>query len=616
MVVFIDHADSAETRSDLMREISLLGARYTLLPGSMHGILVQGVTEAAVEHLRSLDGVIDSVILEWEGSEYQRPETMCSCGGVPIGGGRITPIVRVYGSTGEMVDRLRAARKAGAVLGWIRCGSPGLLGEMILPEDIQELRSAAAMGVVAPVGSAEDVARYSQVAAGLHIPYWHMQNESLLAAAGEEHLPVFLSRHPGASIQEWIAAAEQIRQSGNNSIVLVEEGERTDSPFGRGIDIVAISHLCNTAGWPLLVAPGAAGVHSAQLGRIALGSIAAGADGIIIDAPFEQFQRMVLDIEVLEVPLERELVRPPSLHTVPTTDTTAQNQKSYPTAGTPVAADDSGVRVSFQGERGAYSEAAMRRYFEDIDTAPQPCASFHDVFVSVLNGTARYGIVPLENSLAGSVHESYDHFLQFRDVKIIGEVQIRIEHALIVSPGTRLEQIERVYSHPQALAQCSRFLQQFPGWERIPFYDTAGSVQHIAQSRQSTFAAIAGVPAAGVYHMEVLREGIENNPLNFTRFAVIARTEEPDPENPNKASMVFSTPDKPGALLRCMNILADHDLNLKKVESRPIFGKPWQYRFYVDVQVDTETARLSAALHALPAEAEDVRLIGCYPVRS
>ncbi|AFG38669.1 prephenate dehydratase [Spirochaeta africana] len=625
MILVINHIASAEFRAALEREVSLRGGLFSPLPGTTATGVVYGLSPEAARHIQDLDGVTESALLDTAVAQTAE-DAVCSCGGVSIGGGRISPIIRVSGSTEQMTAALTAARDAGAVLGWISCGRPGLLETLPTPTELEGLRAAAAMGVIVPVGSADSVAAFAGAAAGLHVPYWHMQNEPLLAAVGAEKLPVFLSRHPGATLQEWLAAAEQIKRNGNSHIVLVEEGEHAPTPSGRGIDIVAIAHLFNTVDWPLLVAPGAFGLHGAQLGRIALGVIAAGADGIVIDAAasdnqqlsavIEQFQRMVLDIEVLEVPLERELVRPPSRYNLPTTDTSAMNQKSPRSGSNPAAAAASGLdMVAFQGERGAYSEAAMRRYFGESEAEPLPCASFHDVFVSVLNHRVRYGIIPLENSLAGSVHENYDHFLQFRDIKIIGEVQIRIEHALIVPPGSRLEQIRRVYSHPQGLAQCSRFLQQFPAWERIPFYDTAGSVQHIAEAGDPSQAAIAGAAAAEVYGMAVVREGIENNPLNFTRFAVIARADEQEPAEASKASMVFSTPDTPGALLRCMSILAQHGLNLKKIESRPIFGKPWQYRFYVDVEVAPGGEQLAAALAALPQEAEDVRLIGRYPVR-
>lgn len=639
MILLVHHSPIPELRAWLEREADGLGGRLFSLPGSVAGSYLECPggdegADAAAARIRTREGVEDAVVLAWHESGQRTTRSECRCGGVAIGGGRITPIVRVYADAPKLIDTLVSARDAGAVLAWIHCGVPGFLAHRPAPAEIQELRMRTSMGIVVPVGSAADVQTYADSAAGLHLPSWHMQNEELQLALGSTDIPVFVSRHPGSSLEQWLAAAARISHHGNPRVVLVEEGRGSVPAPTTDIDITEIARLGHEGSWPLLVAPGSFGHRNDHLGRIALGAIAAGGDGIIFDltanvgsdAAMQQFARMVLDVEVLEVPLERELVRPPSRHTRPSTDTSAMNLKRPVSDGSAAAGatasppagvatgDSGGLPVGFQGERGAYSEAAMLRYFGEQEVLPRPFASFHEVFVAVLERRIARGVVPLENSLAGSVHENYDHFMQFPDIKIVGEVQIRIEHSLIVQPGTRLEDIRRVFSHPQGLAQCSRFLQQYPAWERVPFYDTAGSVQYIAGEKEPGYAAIAGAGAAEVYGMQVLREGIENNPLNFTRFAVIAPAEEPDPVEQHKASMVFSTPDAPGALLRCLNILAASGLNLKKIESRPIFGRPWQYRFYVDVEMLPQQQGLAAALAALPKEAEDVRLIGTYPV--
>ena len=626
MIVLVHHAAVPECRTALKQAVSRMGGRLTTLSFFGGGAVIEGLSEEHLIQLRAVPGVSQAMPVEWPEDGAPAVAEGCSCGGVRIGGGRITPIIRVQGTNSGAEQVFTQAREAGAVLGWLSAGAPGLACNLPEARQVSQLRTATSMGVVVPVCREKQVGEYADAAAGFHIPYWHMQNEQLLQAVGRQSLPVFLSRHPRCSVEEWIDAASLVQCAGNNQVVLVEEGVGGDVLQPGTMDIISVAHLSSSAGFPLVVAPGIFAPHDSRFGRVALGMIAAGADGIVIDIAekkaqpmnerMQQIQRMLLDIEVLEVPLERELVRPPSRHAVPTTDTSAMNfKRSFSSSGIPKKnASAGGFEVAFQGERGAYSEAAMHRFFGGTAGVPEPCETFHDVFKAVLNKHVKYGVVPLENSLAGSVHENYDHFMQFPDIKIVGEVQIRIEHALIVKPGSKIEQIERVYSHPQGLAQCSRFLQQFPSWERVPFYDTAGSVQYLAESQHTGLAAIAGAAAAEVYGMEVIKQGIENNPLNFTRFAVIARTEEPDPADQNKASMVFSTPDKPGALLRCMNILAETGLNLKKIESRPIFGKPWQYRFYVDVDIAVDGAQLAVALRELPREAEDVRLIGCYAV--
>jgi len=204
--------------------------------------------------------------------------------------------------------------------------------------------------------------------------------------------------------------------------------------------------------------------------------------------------------------------------------------------------------------------------------------------------------------------------LTYPDIKIIGEKQIRIVHNLIALPGTSISEIRRIYSHPQGLKQCARYLETLTEAEKVPYYDTAGSVAFIAREGKREWAAVAGEEAAEAYGMEILKSGIETNAGNYTRFFIVARREHPDPERPNKASIVFSTPDKPGALFRCMKTLSERGLNMKKLESRPILGKPWQYMFYVDVELSEQAAEFQAAFEEIKRDAEDVRLLGMYRV--
>jgi prephenate dehydratase len=270
------------------------------------------------------------------------------------------------------------------------------------------------------------------------------------------------------------------------------------------------------------------------------------------------------------------------------------------------------LTVAFQGERGAYSEAAIRLHFAEDVASPLACKGFRDVFEAVLTGRAAAGVVPIENSLAGSVHENYDLLLQYPDIDIVGEQKIRIEHSLIGFPGADIETLKRVYSHPQGLAQCAQFLDQYAHLERVPFYDTAGSVAHIAREGMRDCAAIASLEAARVYGLVALKEGIETNPRNYTRFFVIASQGLGPVRNPNMASLVFSTPDRPGALFHCLEVLAAASLNMTKLESRPILGKPWEYMFYIDVQVPENLDKFHGAIEKLRDETEDLRVLGMY----
>jgi prephenate dehydratase len=247
---------------------------------------------------------------------------------------------------------------------------------------------------------------------------------------------------------------------------------------------------------------------------------------------------------------------------------------------------------------------------EQVEPLPRP--SFRGVFEAVLSGEALFGVIPIENSLAGSIHENYDLLLEYPDLQIVGERKIRIVHNLIGLPGAAIEDLRRVYSHPQGLAQCAAFLDRYPSWERVPYYDTAGAVGWVASQGSTENGAIASAEAAAVYGMAILKQGIETNALNYTRFFVIAREGAGRPGEATMASFVFATADKPGCLYRALSILAERGLNMKKLESRPILGKPWQYMFYVDVEMPVDRSTFDEAVKLLALETDGFRILGAY----
>ena len=265
--------------------------------------------------------------------------------------------------------------------------------------------------------------------------------------------------------------------------------------------------------------------------------------------------------------------------------------------------------VAFQGAHGAFSEEAIRRHFgEDVDTLP--CHAFEDIFRAVDEGRATYGAVPVENSMAGSINKAYDLLLE-HDLKVWGEIFLRVRHNLMTSPGTRLEDIREVRSHPQALAQCERFLNRH-GWRAKPWYDTAGSAKDLAENPEPGVAVIASKLAAQIYGLDILAPGIEDLAFNYTRFFVIGRGEPPYAENA-KTSLVFATAHSPGALVACLNEFASRGINLTKLESRPRRNRPWHYVFYLDFEGHWQDEPQREALVALLARAAFVKLLGSYP---
>lgn len=276
------------------------------------------------------------------------------------------------------------------------------------------------------------------------------------------------------------------------------------------------------------------------------------------------------------------------------------------------AEEDTEPRVSFQGEPGAFSSEAGRKLLGDRAVLV-PCRSFDEMFEAAACGEVDYCLAPIENSLFGSVHQNYDLLLH-HGLRITAEVQLRIVHNLLTPPGVALEEVRRVYSHPVALGQCRKFFAAHPEFEPAPAYDTAGSVKQVMESGERGAAAIASLGAAAEYGAQALLEGIEDDPQNYTRFWLLAKPEragEPAVEA-DKTSVVFSLENRAGSLFRAMAVFALRDIDLLKIESRPLVGRPWEYSFYLDFLGHTAEPRVRAALGHLEEFAADVRVLGCY----
>jgi prephenate dehydratase len=267
------------------------------------------------------------------------------------------------------------------------------------------------------------------------------------------------------------------------------------------------------------------------------------------------------------------------------------------------------MRVAYQGEPGANGEETVFRVFGE-GAEPVPCRDLVHTFETTVSGRADRAVVPVENSQAGSINETYDLLLK-HSLVIVGEYDLRVRFNLLALPGQPLAAIRRAYSHPQALAQCDAFLRSH-GIEPVAYGDTAGSARMLADQRLEGTAAIAPPRAAKIYHLDVLAEGIETNPNNYTRFLVLDRAAAPRTER-SKTSIVFVVDNQPGTLYQALGALATRGINLAKIESRPGRQRPWEYVFYADVDGHAEDDAMRAAIDDLRRYTSMLRVLGSYP---
>ncbi len=646
MVVVLEQHISDEQKEGVRAFLQERGFKVREIEGEEETILgAVGSARIDQREVEVLPGVVRVIPIskpyKLASREFKKADTLATVGPLSIGAGRIAVIAGpcAVESREQILESAHRVRESGAVM--LRGGafkprtSPYSfqgLGEKGL-QYLKEAGEATGMPVVSEIVSPSLIDTMREFVDVFQVGARNMQNFELLKSIGAAGVPVLLKRGLSATIEEWLMAAEYLLAHGAEDVILCERGIRTFETYTRNsLDISSIPVVKKLSHLPVMVDPSHATGIREKVMPVGLGAIAAGADGLIVevhpdpdralsDGPQslfpDQFERLMRDVEAMAPVVEKEMLRLPvraSIGPAGAPRRGAATVSSEAERGGPGQPREilGELSVAFQGERGAYSEIALKRYFQNANAEALATRSFRHVFEAVLDGSADFGVVPLENSLSGSIHESYDLFLQFPDISIAGETSIRIIHSLIAKPGTAMENIRRVYSHPQGLTQCADFLSRHPDWEQVPYYDTAGSVSHVAETSDGGVAAIANAYAATTYGLTVLKEGIEGNPQNYTRFAVLARTDHAEVRDPDKASVVFSTPDKPGALLQCMDVFSSHDVNLTKIESRPILGKPWEYMFYVDMDLGSRAELFETVLEELTEHTDQLRVLGRY----
>ena len=478
---------------------------------------------------------------------------------------------------------------------------------------LQEAGQKFGLATVTEVMSASQIELVNRYADVLQIGARNMQNFELLKEVGQQDKPVLLKRGLSATIEELLMAAEYILSGpGNAQVILCERGIRTfESSTRNTLDLSAIPVLRALTHLPVVADPSHGTGVRTYVSSMALAALAAGADGLMIEChqnPPEAFSdgaqslypdqldRLMNDLSVIAPVVGKQME---GLHrrTKPSPPSEKQGTEEL---------------VGLQGLSGSFSQKAIHQYF-GTSTPTKSYETFDELFEGVSSGEIAYAMVPVENSLTGSIHVNYDLLLKHEDLTISGELKVRIQHNLVANSGVELDDIEQVYSHPQAAAQCDRFLSRHPQWQVVNMYDTAGSADHIVKNSFVRAAAISSLQAAERLGLKVLAEGIESHPRNFTRFLVVTRPERTRGQGEiDKVSVVFDTADSPGALYTALECFSRHRINLTKLESRPIPGKPWEYMFYLDLVMPDQPSHLAESLRNLQSHVPYFRELGRY----
>ncbi|MBR4322239.1 3-deoxy-7-phosphoheptulonate synthase [Treponema sp.] len=549
---------------------------------------------------------------------------------IRVGGSRLVSIAGpcAVESRQQMLDAAKAVAASGATM--LRGGaykprtSPYSfqgLGE----EGLKYLKEAGekyGLPVVTEIVASEYIPVMKDYVDVYQVGARNMQNFELLKRLGALGKPVILKRGLSATIEEWLMSAEYLLSSGTDRVILCERGIRTYERATRNtLDLSAIPVLRSMTHLPIIVDPShALGVRD-KIPPMALASIAAGADGIIVEVHCHpeqalsdaaqalypaQFDKIMRDIESLAPVMGKEVAH------IRSVDSQKKANAEKITHKKPICV--------FSGMKGAYAEQAIENFFEDSVEA-QTVDSFDEIFQAVVDGKADYGMVPIENSTAGSVYNNYDNLTRYEDISIVGALTLRIQHSLLGVKGASLDTIKNVYSHPQGLSQCSNFLKS-QKWNAVDTVSTATAASLVAEKGSVENAAICNARNAAIYGLEVLKEGIQNEQNNYTRFVVIAANHVEEPagqwseQKPNMASFVFTTKNEAGALYDALGVFKEANLSMNRLESRPIAGKPWKYWFYCDVVIGSDIENPAEYITdfsgKLKKMAEDVRILGVY----
>ena len=668
MVIVLEKNISAKQKESLRSFLEEKGFRVNEIRGEEDTIFGAvgklSIDPREVEILNGVERVIPiSKPYKMASREFKKENTVVEIVNnrgqvIRIGGSRFVSIAGpcAVENREQMFDVARRVAQAGAVM--LRGGaykprtSPyafqGLGAEGV--KLLKEAGNAFGLPVVTEIVSADHIPDMIDYVDVYQIGARNMQNFELLKKVGTLGKPVILKRGLSATIEEWLMAAEYLLSSGTDDVILCERGIRTFERATRNtLDLSAIPIVRSLTHLPVIVDPShAVGIRD-KVPPMALAAVAAGADGIIVEVHCnpdkalsdgaqslypEQFEKLMRDIDVLAPLTGKETLR-----IRPQADRGEHSADSKNRCGTKTSAggQNACIDCAFAGSHGAYAEQAARRYFDErVETLPYP--NFRSLFQAVSEGRVSCAIVPIENSLAGSVYENYDNLIRFSDVAVAGGIKMRVEHSLLACSGASFDTIQTVYSHPQALAQCSDFLASHPDWRLVECSSTSDAAETVERKGSVHDAAIASQDALrcakGGAKLEVLKTGIENNPRNYTRFLIICARDAAQAKDDTElsrlslqnsgvltASFAFVAKNESGALYRCLGVFERLRVNLTRLESRPVQGQPWRYMFYADAELTRggtnigekeAQAVVADALSGLQEFSDEVHLLGLY----
>ncbi|MBU1341822.1 MAG: 3-deoxy-7-phosphoheptulonate synthase [Proteobacteria bacterium] len=622
MILVLENKIAQNQKDKILNYLSDQGCiTREIMDAGRNVIGVIGKSNISLEEFKQMDGVADALPIKTSyklvSRDFKSEDTKVKIGNVVVGADRIVIIAGpcAVESYDQAMTIAKEVKKYGAVLfrgGAYKPRSSPYSFQGLEEEGLKILaavRDETGLGVVTEITSVSQADLMMKYVDVVQIGARNMQNFELLKCVGRMGKPVVLKRGLASTIQEWLMSAEYIMAEGNNDVILCERGIRTFEPYTRNtLDLSAIPVLKKLTHLPIIIDPSHATGIREKVSPMARAAIAAGADALMIevhnnpdqalsDGPQslypEQFGQLTRDIYVIAPVVGKQL----DFDYLKKSEIINNSQTS-----------DSKT-AAFIGEYGAYSHKASLGYFGE-EIKPVPMKTFKDIFQAVQTGICQYGVVPLENSLSGSIHENFD-LLQEYDLKIIGEITIRVKHALIAHENVSKKQIKKILAPPPAFSQCKNYLDQYPDIELVPVTATSSAVRQIKDSGDKTLAAIGSTMAADIFHMTVIEESIEDNPRNYTRFAIIAK-EVKGNKKVNKTSIIFSTGNKPGALFEVMKVFSEYQINLVKLESRPMLGKPWEYMFYADLEADIEAPELAPVMEKLIDKSENLRILGRY----